>query len=244
MNPPFAIELDAPLLTARFDAPQRMVSWALHNGGFADSNAVAWLEVKNADLPLGRDPVELLQRHLEERGLTRAVGLMTSRSIARYHLAEGKSGPVRAWALMTLGLSNALHVASPVVPAFPVGTINLLCHLSCPLSDRALLEASAIATQARTAALLEAHYVPPGQNLPASGTGTDCVVMSSPPAKDGETAEIYAGLHTDAGRAVGRAVHQVTAEALKQWLSEKGLAPISPANGTTTAALVSEDGAG
>ncbi|WP_083921975.1 adenosylcobinamide amidohydrolase [Kiloniella laminariae] len=243
----FTIKQDGPWLEAVFPEPQQMLSWALINGGYASAKEVCWLQVSNADLPPGLDPVELFSRKLEERGVTNAVGLMTSRQVSNYHCSSQKEGSVEVSTLMTLGLSNALSIrgeaADNSTPPTAPGTINLLCHLSVPLSEKALLEASSITTQARTAALLEFNWIAPEQQYPTTGTGTDCIVIAcplqsqarsviSPPAN-------FAGLHTDCGKALGKAVYDVTREAALAWFEQKNI-PVTPQkflpSGTGTAA--------
>ncbi|MCZ4280997.1 adenosylcobinamide amidohydrolase [Kiloniella laminariae] len=231
MPPPFEIRQHDPWLDVVFPAPQRMLSWALVNGGYTLAREVCWLQVSNADLPPDCDPVALLQDKLQERDLGDAVGLMTSRQVRYHHIATEPEGEVQVSAVMTLGLSNALSVkgetTAPLIDPPAAGTINLLCHVSLPLNDQALLEASSIATQARTAALLEFNWIAPGQKHPTTGTGTDCIVIScptlSPATTSSSSAESFAGLHTDCGKAIGKAVYNVTREAALTWFRQKNI---------------------
>ena len=68
-----------------------------------------------------------------------------------------RHGDCSARCVATVGLGNALCAGDPPVAGEPAGTINLLCHVSTPLSELALLEALALAAEARTLALLEAR---------------------------------------------------------------------------------------
>lgn len=216
MNTLFEIECSTPWLVARFPVPQRMVSWSLNRPGLVEAETVAWLEVRDADLPIGVDPLELLERRLAEKGLQDAVGLMTARAIHQHHLAVLEGGGLTVQALVTLGLTNGSRLEPsgsltlPFAPQ-PVGTINTLVAVSCPLSPGALIEAASVATMARTAALLADH----GQIV---GTGTDCIVIASPLNVVGET---FAGLHTAIGQHITAAVFQATRAGRTRWEEEQ-----------------------
>jgi len=206
------ITLNQPWLIARLPGLFRIAGWSLNRPGMTEADAVAWLEVRDADLPLGVDPLALLNRRLAEQGLDNAAGLMTARDVRRYCLAASADETVRVEALITLGLTNGSILdeqgqPSGPVGAFPIGTINLLVALSEPLGDGALLEALALAATARTAALLA-----DGGRI--VGTGTDCILIACPPAAQGQC---YAGLHTAIGRNLTQAVYQATRQARQDW---------------------------
>lgn len=209
------ITLSPPWLIARLPGPFRIAGWSLNRPGLTEADKVAWLEVRDADLPLGLDPLDLLDRRLAERGLTNAAGLMTARDVRRHCHAVSADETARAEALVTLGLTNGSILdetgwPSGPVGAFPVGTINLLVALSAPLGDGALIEALALAATARTAALLA-----DGGRI--VGTGTDCILVACPPAPAGDS---YAGLHTPVGRHLTAAVYRATARARREWEEE------------------------
>ncbi|MGE5515195.1 MAG: adenosylcobinamide amidohydrolase [Bacteroidota bacterium] len=212
INTLFELECSTRCLVARFPVRQRMVSWSLNRPGLVEAEMVAWLEVRDADLPIGVDPLDLLERRLAERGLRDAVGLMTARDIRQHHLAVSGDGDLTVQALVTLGLTNGSRLepsgslTSPLAPQ-PVGTINTLVAVSCPLSPGALIEAASVATMARTAALLADH----GQIV---GTGTDCIVVASPLDVVGEP---FAGLHTAIGQHITTAAFRATREARSRW---------------------------
>ncbi len=173
-----------PWLVARFPRPQSMLSWALARPGFQSATEAAWLEVSEADLPIGLDPHALLARRMAEAGLNGAVAMMTSRDVRRHHLADAASGSVRARCLATVGLANAARVGDPpAAAAAGFGTINLLVAASIPLTAAALVEALSVAAQARTAAVMELGHRPRGAL--ATGTGTDCIVVAAPEGDGG-----------------------------------------------------------
>lgn len=210
---PFAISCRAPFLTASFDVPQAMLSWSLTKPGFQTATQVAWLEVRNRDLPPGQDPMAFIERAVSGAGLSDAVLLVTSRTLERHHVAVATVEGVRAVCLATVGLSNGERVGERSLAPVPVpGTINILVHVSHALSPAAMIETISIATQARTLAVMEANVERGG--VPVTGTGTDCIVVAAPAEGPAET---FAGLHTAIGEAVGKAVYQVIAEGIAVW---------------------------
>jgi adenosylcobinamide amidohydrolase len=211
----FRIDCAQPWLVARFPKAWRMHSWSMNRPGLVRADRVAWLEVKDADLPLGRDPHALLRTRLAAAGLDDALAMMTARDIRRHRDAETRDGDAVAHALATLGLTNGVGFdpAGRVVPRRTqtgAGTINILAAVTRPLSEPALLEAMAIVATARTAALL-------AEGGSIAATGTDCIVVACPDDEDGER---YAGLHTAAGRAIAGAVYAATRAARADWESE------------------------
>lgn len=216
----FHTTCERPWLVARFPQMQRMVSWSLARPGFVEAPAVAWLEVGNAELCAVDDPQRWFRAKLAARGLADAVGLMTARNVARHERAMRAVEGVGADCLITLGLNNGEHVGQRVgahLHPLNAGTINILCALSVPVTDGALLEAASIVTQARTVALVEAAYRRPGRREIVTGTGTDCIVVCAPL---GPEPAPYAGMHTALGEAVGDAVLSATRAAIRTWRAD------------------------
>jgi adenosylcobinamide amidohydrolase len=213
MTLPFHVTFDRPFLVAAFEEPQAMLSWAMTKPGFRTGRTVAWLQVRNADLPPTVDPFAFLDRRMEEAGLVDAIALMTSRDVRHHHFAQAEVEGITATCLATVGLSNGGRVGVPR-SAMPsrIGTINVLVHVSSTLSEAALVETISIATQARTVALLDLGHLSDGHVV--SGTGTDCIVAAAPARGE---AERFAGLHTPIGEAVGRAVGAAITEGGRLW---------------------------
>jgi adenosylcobinamide amidohydrolase len=210
---PFALSCRAPFLIASFDAPQAMLSWSLTKPGFQNARQVAWLEVRNEDLPADDDPMHWIERKFSDGGLDDAVTLVTSRTIAQHHLAQVTVEGCTATCLATVGLSNGERVGQrSTEPVRVPGTINILLHVSQALSQAAMIETVSIVTQARTLAVIEAFV--PRAGVQVTGTGTDCIVVAAP--LDGEPAN-FAGLHTGIGEAVGKAVYHVMRDGIAVW---------------------------
>ncbi len=89
--------------------------------------------------------------------------------------------------------------AEAPAPPFRPGTVNIVVTLPVALSDAALVNAVATATEAKVQALLDA-------GLDCSGTPTDAVCVAAPePGRDG--GEPFAGPRSTWGARIARAVH-------------------------------------
>jgi len=216
----FSIRCDSPVLVAEFTQPHAILSWSLTRPGFTIATSVAWLHVHDDDLPLGVDPARLLTDRMAAAGLQDAIPLMTSRDVRRHHVAQALAGlgadAVTATCLATVGLGNAARIGTSPAPHGGAGTINILVHVDRPLAQGALVETISIAAQARTVALTDLAWSPYGAVV--TGTGTDCIVIAAPPGAD---AEQFAGLHTNIGAAVGRAVYDAVHSGSRAWITEQ-----------------------
>ncbi|HHX88388.1 MAG TPA: adenosylcobinamide amidohydrolase [Paracoccus sp.] len=222
------ITLSSPWLEYDLGAPHQVLSWSVNRPGYHIARRVLWRELRNADLPPDLDVRAWLAQELAARGAEDAVCLLTSRRIDRHVRRDAREGAVRAQALATVGLSNAERVGQRMDrsgrdwnldPGSTYGTINIAVRLDHPLSQTGLLEALSIATQARTAAIIDSgHTLPHGPaTVSATGTGTDCIAVAAP-----EGADDYAGLHTDTGAALGRAVYAAVLQGALDWIDTIG----------------------
>ncbi|MFF1509777.1 adenosylcobinamide amidohydrolase [Streptomyces sp. NPDC058326] len=192
-----------PLLVWAPGPGVRMVSSAVLGGGIGERG---W--VLNAQVPPGyqrRDPVAHLRELASDAGLTGpGVGLMTAASVADRRQAE--DGGVRA--VVTAGIGVRGWAAAPgrgSVGAPRPGTINIIVSLPVALTDAALVNAVATATEAKTQALVEL-------GADASGTPTDAVCVAAP-SPTGSGAELFAGPRSLWGARLARAVHRATRDA-------------------------------
>jgi len=209
--------LDGRWLVVRFPVPHAVLSWAIVNGGRRTATAVAWHEVRDAELRPPVSPARLLRDRLAAAGLDGAVGLLTSRALSRHVVVERSAAGVGTRCVATVGLGNALRVGDPPGPTARIGTINVLCQLSVSLAEEALVEALSIAAEARTLAVLGSGVASRVTGEPATGTGTDCIVIAAPERQGGAR---YAGKHTAVGHVVGAAVHDAVARGAAEWIHE------------------------
>jgi adenosylcobinamide amidohydrolase len=212
--------LNPPFLIATFAQPQRVLSWSMLRPGIVVARRVAWLEVRNADLPPDIDAMEVVRERVSRAGLDDAVVLVTSRDIRRFRRELASIEGEAATCVTTVGLSNSERVGERLHrPPHFAGTINTLVHVERPLSEGALIEAMSIATEARTAAVMDSGVRRGG--LAITGTGTDCIAVAAP-LREAEVR--YAGKHTAVGEAIGAAVYRATAAGIGDWMVDCGYA--------------------
>jgi adenosylcobinamide amidohydrolase len=205
-------------LVVRFSAPQRTVSWAIVGGGLRRAQTVAWLRVFETELRPPVNAQRFLRSRLRAAGIPDAVGLLTSRDLASNVDTTRRFGDWSARCIATVGLGNALRAGDLPGPAGKIGTINLLCQVSAPLSLEALLEGLALAAEARALAVREAALPSQLSGEPASGTGTDCIVLAAP---EGKEPTRYVGKHTVVGHLIGAVVYEATHRGAEQWKEER-----------------------
>jgi adenosylcobinamide hydrolase len=183
-----------PVLVWRAAAPMRMVASAPHGGGIGVRR---W--VVNAQVPLSygrRDPDHHLSRLGVSLGLPgRGVGMLTAADVRAVSSFTDSGVEVAA----TVGLGHPTWAAAPDVtsPVSLVGTINLVVLLPERLSDAALVNAVATATEAKAQALWEA-------GVAGTGTATDAVCIACP---DEGPPHPFGGPRSAWGARVARAVH-------------------------------------
>jgi adenosylcobinamide amidohydrolase len=201
-------------LITRFTTTQQVLSWAIVGGGRRTTRTVAWYQVREREL---RPPVEarrFLRERLAEAALGDAVGLLTSSALDAYIDVERRHGALAVRCIATVGLGNALRAGDPPGPTARIGTINLLCCVSESLTEEALVEGLALAAEARTAEVLEASVLSRLTGQPATGTGTDCIVIAAP-ATEGPAR--YVGKHTVLGYLIGAVVGEATRRGVEAW---------------------------
>jgi adenosylcobinamide amidohydrolase len=206
------VTIARPWLTLELAAPCRVLSWAINRPGFVQTQRILWREVRNADLPRDLDVHRWLEGELTARAAMSSVAFLTSRDIRAYHDATVSIEDVTVRCIATVGLSNAERVGTRLDrSAKDWGTINIAVVTDQAITDGARVEASSLATQARTVAVLEA-----GLDLPtgrATGTGTDCIAIAAPVGDN-----CYAGMHTPLGEAVGSAVTKAVSAGAVEWM--------------------------
>ena len=207
--------LSRPWLWLDLGRPHVVLSWAPANPWLTQSRMIAWREVRDADLSLDFDAEAWLRDELRSAKQPDAVTMLTSRNLGCFRLETACSGRASATCLATIGLSNAERVGSRQQVA-QVGTINMAVVVSAGLTQPAMLEAITIATEARTAAVMD--YGPDLPDGRATGTGTDCIALAVPAGGDIR----HAGLHTEIGEAVGRAVYDAVSAGVRDWMASPG----------------------
>ncbi len=201
-----------PALLWRAGPGWRMISSAVLGGGLGER---AW--VLNAQVGHGytrMDPDRHLAEIAREHGLTGpGVGLMTAARVEEgAHADDGGAQAVVTAGIGVCGWAADPAAAPPGPAAVPrevlvPGTINIVVAVPVALSDAALVNAVATATEAKVQALRDAGF-------DASGTPTDAVCVAAWRAGELTT---FAGPRSEWGSRLARAVHAATYEAAARY---------------------------
>jgi adenosylcobinamide amidohydrolase len=206
-------------LRVRFDAEHAFLGFPIVGGTRSRGRTVLWHEVSNRELAIDVPAEVFLERRLSAIGEPVAPTFLTSASVAQAVVRHARFDATSATAVTTVGLGNALRAGDTPGDCTMVGTINVLCRVSHPLTDAAMLEALALVVEARTLAVREMDIVSRRSGAPASGTGTDCVIIAAPTAGD-EAA--YAGKHTALGHVIGASVRDAVSAGCLRWKEKHG----------------------
>jgi adenosylcobinamide hydrolase len=206
--------LPVPVLVWQFAEPRRCISSGPLGGGIGVRD---W--VVNATVPLDYDRTDP-DRHLTEIGTAlnlvgTGCGLLTAVDVTRHHVATDSG----VHAATTVGLSSPTWAAAPdghfrrELPSadgdgYRVGTINVVVAVPVRLSEAALVNAVATATEAKVQALNEV-------GLRATGTASDAIVVHCP--TDGAP-ESYGGPRSTFGARIARAVHAAVLTGAQSWV--------------------------
>ncbi|CAI8792715.1 adenosylcobinamide hydrolase [Methylocaldum szegediense] len=189
-----------PCLIWRMDGGRLAISSAVSGGGLG---IVEW--ILNAQVPSDyrrTDPAAHVAEIAAACGLARTgAGLLTACDVRGYRRAS--DGGVVADA--TVGIGQPIWAADDAPSRdYRPGTINLVVQIPVRLSEAALVNAVATATEAKTQALWRA-------GVSGTGTATDAVCVLCP--QDGR-AEPFAGPRSVWGARLARAVYAAVSEGL------------------------------
>ncbi|MEP7365698.1 MAG: adenosylcobinamide amidohydrolase [Acidobacteriota bacterium] len=204
-------------LVAEFPEPWTVLSWAVVNGGWQQTAKVAWLFLKLNEISFLDDPAAWMRGQMRTEGLSDAVGFLTSRRAHCWVEAEAEDGACRAWAVGTVGMSNARRAGDAADSLSATGTINQLVCCSLPLTTEAALEVLALTSEAKALAAVESGVRSGKSNLPCTGTGTDYLALAWPAVG---VRQQYGGKHTSMGAAAGRAACELVTKGIRIWREE------------------------
>ncbi|MCL2029507.1 MAG: adenosylcobinamide amidohydrolase [Deltaproteobacteria bacterium] len=161
--------------------------------------------------------------------------LSTGADMNNLSIATAAFKDILVTALVTAGVEgNALRTAKDAGNYYEPGTINIIVLVSHALSPRAVTRALTTVTEAKTAALWDMDIRSVQSDNPATGTGTDDIIVVSgdqKPELEGS------GGHTKLGELIAEAVYAGVQEALLKQngklptrdvlerLAERGLSP-------------------
>lgn len=186
-----------PVLVWRFPEPVRALATTVIGGGLGERS---W--AINAEVALDYhhdDPSAHAAQIAADLGLEPGTGLGFLTAARVLDVTSCSDGGASCDA--TVGVSTPTWAAADGTwSRWTPGTINLMCWVPAPLSDAALVNALATATEAKAQALFEAA-------VPGTGTASDAVAVCCPP---GGT-EPYGGPRSPWGARLARAVHGAVA---------------------------------
>lgn len=209
--PGITLEVCAEYCLVQSQQPLEVLSSAPLNGGFCQaSNFLNWRV--GASFVNESPAVTLLQQaqQLQLPGLT--VAMMTAASMWSLRWVESVRDTLGFTAVVTTGLSNSRRAGDAADHEASPGTINLLLLSHQRLSPAAMVEAIAMVTEAKAAALQDANILSAKSQLIATGTGTDCTAVVC--CASSETLE-YVGKHTLAGELLAKACMEAIEQSLE-----------------------------
>lgn len=221
----FRLRVFEETLAVTFRRPTHVVSWAILGGGMRTHAAhIINHHIDPHDRSPKDSPPKALRQAASRIGMKGPmVGMMTGADVRRFSRVKGSHGDLEAHAIATAGCSNLATVgetgafvegeARRVVP----GTINVIILLNYGFTHEAMLEAIAIATEAKVRTMYEFGLRSVATGQPATGTGTDCIAVAS----GHDRRYLFCGKHTKWGELVGRASLESIRGALRAADAEK-----------------------
>lgn len=207
------------------DKPHQILSSAVLNGGLTHAEHLLNIRVPKTSSCTNSADKSLLQyaNNLTIKGTV--VGMMTAAEMKSLRLEKETVQDIEIAVLVTSGLSNPRHVGDHaehremITNKTDVGTINTIVLTSASLSQAALVEAMMIATEAKTAALVDANILSPISQKIATGTGTDAIAIVN---GHGATVQ-FCGKHVLFGEVLGRLVKTAVSSSIYKNSNSNGM---------------------
>ena len=207
-----SVEVGSEAVVVTSGEPLRVLSSAVHHGGFVEARAIVNLHVHKND-PCA-DASGMIGAFARRVGVPAPwVGLLTGAYTERATQAEEAAAGFHALAVVTVGLSNPVAAGTSPVAAWVASTINTIVVVDADPEPAALVNAVITATEVKGLALREAGLLAAG-GLAASGTSTDAVVIAA--TGRGPRAR-FGGPASPMGWAVARAVRAALDRASADW---------------------------
>jgi len=205
-------------------AMHRVLSSAPYRGGLIKARSVlnhqvAANPVVRQPRPSGKpaqrvnwsDPARYLgARASELEAKSPVIGLMTAVPVKRVVVSREESNGIWVECFCTVGVTNAVKAGEPASytgsgrRCGSAGTINIILVTNAILSVPAMVGAVQVATESKTAVLLEQSVRSWTGRQMATGTGTDTVVVAC--RLRGGPRLHYSGTHTMIGAMIGQVV--------------------------------------
>jgi adenosylcobinamide amidohydrolase len=230
------IHRDDKIIYARFLKPHLVLSTCRAAGGMRSD--LAYVLNHQGCEPRGhlrhhglRDPLRHRELICAPHGLPAATCATMGTAANMYHAAisSQRFRDLEVVAVATGGVeTNAGRAGDPaayfetpegfekVTPPEPpaAGTINTMLFISRPLTEGALTRTIMTATEAKCAVLQELNVNSRYSAGPATGTGTDQIIVAAPAAETGDFRLTSAGKHSKLGELIGQTVKAAIRETL------------------------------
>lgn len=211
-----SVVIDAEGVAVKAATPLVVASSALVNGGVATADAILNVHVsKNFACAASEAALAAFALRHGVRGSY--VGLLTGAGTEKAESAEAERGALRARAIVTVGLSNAITAGVSPMAAWRPSTINTIVVVDADAEPAALVNALLTVTEVKTLALIEAGVKGAGGH-PATGTSTDAVVVAA--TGRGPRAR-FGGPISDLGWVVAQAAGPALRRGIARWLAER-----------------------
>ena len=197
--------------------PLRVLSSAVHGGGFASARAVVNLHVAKDDTCL--DPSAMLIAYARRADVPEPfVGLLTGAWTELAAFGEENGAGVPTLAVATVGLSNRIAAGRAPVTPWTRGTINTIVVVDADPEPAALVNAVMTVTEVKALVLQEAGIRDAAGCL-ASGTSTDAVVIA---ATGRGARRQFGGPASELGWSVAQAAGKALHEGIRGWQERNG----------------------
>ncbi|MZH02133.1 MAG: adenosylcobinamide amidohydrolase [Nitrospinae bacterium] len=213
----FNIELREQTLVVNLPDAFQVLSWAPFNPGQVQTQCIFNHQLSGNTK---NNFSEIFQDLRENLGLPEnAVGMLTAADVEQYSTHYFQSGSLWVQAVCTVGLDNTRTAGDEAdvensCELEQHGTINIVLATNALPDLSGQLEAIQVVTMAKTRALMEMGVKSSKSGTPATGTGTDCIVLAS----SGEVKQNYCGMHTRIGQLIGQTVYDSVKEGTEKIL--------------------------
>lgn len=221
-------EVREQTLVIELDGRKRVLSSAPQAGGFTVASYILNHQVEANPLVAAgqskvfRHPARCLRELAVQMGIhAPTVGLMTAVPMTQVVTARALSDGLWVECFATVGITNAVRVGEwppngiqHHQPGKP-GTINIILITNGSLSQAAMVGAVQVVTEAKTAVLRDQVVLSSQSGGPATGTGTDAVVIACSLRGQGPYCA-YSGTHTVIGAMIGQVVTSCMAHGLEK----------------------------
>jgi adenosylcobinamide amidohydrolase len=218
---PWQWRLSASTVVIELPMRYRILGWAPMGGGLKRAAVILNHQIALDDRAAVESPRACLARLARSLGFrpTDTVAMMTGANVARGACVTMRRRELAVTAWCSAGCSNVLRVGDRAT-AFSEqpGTINIAVAINQRVTTAVLAEALQLAVEARVLAVQQAQLLSVRSGMPATGTGTDCIVVAAPDNSVNEDGVVigYSGKHTILGELIGRAVMESCTIALNR----------------------------